>query len=116
METNSKWFGMDGTFLMGPIARILNIPQEGGILVQKVAALSPVDMMGIKGGVYKIKVEDKELLVGGDILLNINDIPLDSPANLGKLRQELNTMQTGDSLTIRLLRGGEVLEVKGEVP
>jgi len=66
LEEKGIWFGVDGILLSGGLARIFNLPQDGGILIQKVADLSPGALMGMKGGIYNMDLEGEKIIVGGD--------------------------------------------------
>ena len=64
---SSLYFGIDPLQLSYEMARILNVPQESGWLIQNVVKGSPAGNIGLKGGFRKVTIEDKEILLGGDI-------------------------------------------------
>ncbi len=104
------WTGVDGILLTGRLAQVFNIPQEGGFLIQKVAAGSPADVLGLQGGDVKIKIEDTELLVGGDILLSVNNIPATNAENTEKIGAYLRARKPGDKFPLKILRSGKVYQ------
>ena len=110
------WSGIDWTFVGGPLAEIFNLPQPGGLLVQRVVPLSPVGMMGVKGGTYDATIEGTEIKLGGDIILEVNKIPVISEENFGRILDSFNTLNPGDEFTLKILRRGRVQSLTGEVP
>jgi len=115
-EEQSVWTGIDAHLITGTLAGILNIPQEGGVLVQKVATFSLGDIIGLKGGIYKITIEGEELVVGGDILLSVNNIALIKEENLHKAWRFIQNLNPGDTLQFKILRRGIVLDMVKTIP
>ncbi|MCK5442714.1 MAG: trypsin-like peptidase domain-containing protein [Maribacter sp.] len=115
-EGHPIWTGIDAYFVSGPLAEILNMPQSAGVLVQKVAPHSLGDSLGLRGGFYHMTIEGQELLVGGDILLALQTIPLTNEENLGKAWSFLKGLKTGDSIKSTILRKGKVMKVSARIP
>ncbi|SNR69435.1 serine protease Do [Lutibacter agarilyticus] len=116
LDERSVFTGIDAHLITGTLARILNIPQEGGVLVQKVAKFSLGDMMGIEGGTSRIYFEGGELIVGGDIILSIEHIALTNQENLHKAWQLIQNLNSGDILQFTILRKGTVLKIAKAIP
>ena len=110
------WFGIDTTPLSGELARMFNVPQEMGLLVQKVAAGSPSELAGIKPGLYKMNIEGVELIAGGDIILTFDQFTISPDLNLQEFRQYVATRKAGSTFKVKVLRGGQVMELVGIVP
>lgn len=115
LEDHAIWTGLEVNFIFGPLAEILNMPQNGGLLVQKVAKLSPGNDMGLRGGRYEIIIEGETLILGGDIILAIEEIPLINEHNLLKAWRKLQTLKPGNSLNITILRKGKIIELTKEI-
>lgn len=115
-EKKGLWFGLDAVFISGSEAEIFNVPQKGGFLIQKVVELSPSYIMGMRGGTQKISLGGKELTVGGDIVLAIEDIVLDDPDKLLDLRAVISTLESGDQLKVKVLRKGIIQELSYTIP
>jgi serine protease Do len=115
-EKKGLWFGLDAVFLPESVAGIFNVPQKGGFLVQKVVELSPSHMIGMQGGTEKITIGGRELIVGGDIVLEIAGVILDNQEKLLDLRKSVAEMQTGDQLKVKVLRKGEIHELTYNLP
>lgn len=115
-EEQSVWTGLDAHFITGTLAGILNIPQEGGILIQKVAAYSLGDFMGLKGGTYRITIEGQDFLVGGDILLSVDSIKLIKEENLHMAWRYIQNLKPGETLKFKILRRGVIIEMVQTIP
>lgn len=111
------WSGADGVILSDEGARIFNIPQPAGFLVQRIAENSPAERIGLMGGTYKATIAGEELLLGGDIILAVCGIPVtpDGSTEL-KMIDYLNRLNPGDIVTVKVLRGGQIAELRTSVP
>ena len=78
IEGEGFWTGIEGYFLTGRMANIFNVPQNAGILVQYIAENSMASRLGIKPSSIPARIGNKEILVGGDIILSISDLPISS--------------------------------------
>jgi serine protease Do len=107
-STGSFWTGVEGVLLTGDMARVLNVPQPAGLLIQRVAAGSPGASLGLRAGTVPVRVEDQVLLLGGDIVLEIDGIRIaDSADTEDRIDQSLRALPPGKPITLRVLRGGE---------
>lgn len=116
LEKSHFWSGLENVYLPKELARALNIPQEGGLLVQNVVPRSMGGKMGLKGGYFKANIEGAEMLLGGDVLLSLNDILMTSEVNMEKIGSALGEMAPGSSVTLKVLREGKIIELKGNLP
>ena len=112
LEGKSPWTGVEGIILPEGLAYVLNVPQTTGILIQKVTALSPAYMMGLKGGQYTIDVEGESFALGGDIILEANGIKVVDESSLEEITLSLRTKE---NLTLKVLRGGEIITLEGNL-
>jgi S1-C subfamily serine protease len=111
------WSGIDGLLLAGEWVRIFNIPQPAGLLVQRIADNSPGAAIGLIGGTYKASIAGGEILVGGDIILSVGEISVTPDgAGLMKVWDHLNSLKPGDPVAVKVLRAGQVVELKAQVP
>lgn len=97
--------------LSGGIAQIFNLPQKGGILVQKVADLSPGSIMGLQGGIYNMEIEGEKIVVGGDIILSIQGIKIEKEDDMLNLSPTLKAFKKGDKMNLTVMRGGKIVEL-----
>ena len=116
LDRSAIWAGMTGVVVRGRLARAMNIPRgRGGFLVQRVAVGSLSDKFGIVGGSIPATFSGQEVLVGGDIILEIEGIPMDDINAATRLRKHFSTIPPGSECTVRVLRGGVVLELKERI-
>jgi serine protease Do len=114
-ERHPKWPGIEVYFISAPLSEILNLPQSGGVLVKKVAPLSLGEALGLRGGFYEMSLDGEEVVVGGDILLTLETIPLINEENLTKAWSLLQSLKAGDSIKSTILRKGKILEVSTKI-
>ena len=105
------WFGLTFEPLVGEIARVFNLPQPMGLLVQKVATNSPSDIAGIRPGIYNMNIEGNEVLAGGDIVLKVGNFVIEPAMNQLAMREKFASMKTGEQIKISVLRGGSIVEL-----
>jgi S1-C subfamily serine protease len=111
------WSGIDGVLLSGEWVRIFNIPQPAGLLVQRIADNSPASSIGLIGGSYKASIAGGEILVGGDIILGVGSISVTPDGSaMSQVWDYLNNLKPGDTVTVRVLRAGQITELKTQVP
>lgn len=108
----SNYFGIEAMVLPYELARILNVPQESGWLVQHVVKDSPAGITGVKGGFRMVTIGDQEILLGGDIILQVDDIVVDSEESIIKLWEYLNTIESAFTHNIKVLRAGEIIDLR----
>lgn len=111
-DGHAMWTGIEGMVISGDLARILNIPQPEGLLVQKVVLLSPLGLMGVKGGSFRVRIEDQELLLGGDIILAINDVRIGTDENSLLALERILSSENKEKLTLTVFREGKVITLK----
>ena len=112
LERKPFWPGVEGILIQGDLARVLNLPQPAGFLVQRVAAGSLGGRLGIRPGAFRISVEGSDLLLGGDIILAVNCIELlADDAALDRIYARMSTLESGERVVTRVLRAGQVIEL-----
>ena len=112
LSGKNPWTGVEATILDGEVAALLNVPQEAGLLVQKVVPLSPADFLGLKGGQYEIEIEGENILLGGDIILEVKGVQIEGEESLEKILLDL---QNAKKLKVKVLRAGEILALEGDI-
>jgi S1-C subfamily serine protease len=117
MDKNRFWSGVEGYLLSGDLARIFNLPQQAGVLVQRVSARSPAARIGLRPGTMTAVIEGQPLIVGGDIVLEVQGVPVISDgAFYSVIRDRLGQLRSGDEVTVTVLRGGARVELKMKMP
>ena len=111
LDQKGFWTGVDGYFVDGEMAGVLNLPQAAGFLVERVAGGSPGSRLGLHPGSFRVTIEGESVLLGGDVVLEVLGIPILDEAALEKVPSALARLSTGDLLTVKVLRGGKVMEL-----
>jgi len=106
----------EGRLITGPIAQILNLPQPTGYLVKSVARGSAGDSVGLIGGAVLATIMGEQLVVGGDIILKVQGIPVGEVSDHRRVRDILDSVPPGGDFTMTVLRLGKVVELKGKHP
>jgi len=107
------WGALQGILLTGRLARVFNVPAPAGFLVKTVAQGSMAWNMGLQGGDGIVTIAGKEIPVGGDIILSVEDIPVVSEENIEKIRNRLAGATPGTPFKMNVLRAGKVIELTG---
>ena len=113
LDRPGRWTGMEGYMLSGELARIFQLPQSRGILVQRDASRSPAAKMGIVAGTEKATIGEESFLVGGDVILSVMGISIADPDSAPRVRDALAARQPGETVSVIVLRGGKRLELQG---
>lgn len=116
LERKSFWSGLDGFVLSGALARAFNLPQPVGLLVQRVAQNSPSAITGLRGGTMKATIDGRTITVGGDIILEVQGIPITGRTSYEQIQERLGRLHPGAQLTITILRDGRRTELLGRLP
>src|SRR5229473_2496400 len=104
------WTGVDAVLLTEELARLFNVPQPAGLLVQRIAEGSPAADWGLRAGAVRITVAGQELLAGGDIILDLGGIAVSAEgASLDRIYGFLAGLKPGDRVAVRILRDGKVI-------
>jgi serine protease Do len=107
------WGALQGLLLTDRLATVFNVPAGAGFLVKTVAQGSTAWNMGLQGGDGTVTIEGKEIPVGGDIILSVDDIPVVSEDNIEKIRNLLAGVAPGTAFTMNVLRAGKIIELTG---
>ena len=114
LEQKSFWSGVSGYFLTSQLAKILNVPPPGvGMLIQYTAKSSPAALMGLRGGTTTATVQGENVILGGDIILAVQGIPL-SMKNYETIQHVVSRRNPEDIVRVKVLRAGEQLELSSK--
>ena len=100
------WFGIDGSLIDSELRHVFALPLTDGYLVEAVEHNSPADMAGITGGGLPVKVGFRSLLLGGDIIVAINDIELKDEEGL---QRALDLIHIGAHIRLKIYRQGKIV-------
>jgi S1-C subfamily serine protease len=96
------WFGVDGYALNKELSSALHLPASNGILVIKVFRGSSADNAGIRGANQAVLFYLQRLLIGGDIITEIDGHPV---ASVEELELMLEAKRPGDTIQVTIYRG-----------
>jgi S1-C subfamily serine protease len=104
------WLGISGTDITPEIAEALGLKEAKGFLVTDITLGSPADKAGIRGD-YKIdNVNGREIALGGDIIVAIDNTTVRKIDDiLSYLEREKNV---GDNIHLTVLRNGSIQETQ----
>jgi len=112
LQERAFWSGLTGFVVEGALAQILNVPENAGYMVQQVASNSPADQAGLRPSSVPAEILGREIQLGGDIILAIDDIMINTPGYQDRVAERLAGLLVGERLTIEILRSGQRLELR----
>jgi len=123
LERRPFWSGIDGLVVTGALAKALNLPQPAGVLVQRIGDGSIGSRLGINPGILRATIQGADILLGGDVILDVNNIGVIDPRSaqsLGNFTSDENyeriynsvaALKPGDPLVVTVFREGKVLKL-----
>jgi serine protease Do len=111
-DRGSRYFGIEAMVLSSEMAYILNVPQESGWLVQHVVRNSPAGKLGIKGGFRSVLIDEEDILLGGDIILQVDDIAITGEESIYQIWEYLNSEYSTTTYTIKVFRNGKIFDLR----
>ena len=89
-------------------------PPGGGLLVQHVAEGSLAEQFGLRPSVVPAKIGDLDMLVGGDIIVMVQGIPMGAELeNIERIYQTIAALPDGATILVTVLRAGEQVVLSG---
>ncbi len=105
------WIGIQGQIITSDLKDLLRAPLADGLLVEVVEPKSPAGLAGVRGGGLDLVIGGDPVLLGGDVITEINGRPIGDPDGFSKA---LATLRVGSPVTLKLVREKATLEL--EVP
>jgi S1-C subfamily serine protease len=106
------WLGIDGRLIDAGARRIFVLPPANGYLVEAVEPGSPAAVAGIVGGNLPVKAGQRTMILGGDVIVSIDDIALDGIENL---QRALDMVQIGQRVRLKVFRDGRTFTTAFEI-
>ena len=124
LDRRPFWPGIEGLVVTGRLARALNLPQPAGLLVQRIGDGSMGSRLGVNPGTLHATIQGSDILLGGDVILNVNGIDITAPQatdsraaneNYEKIYDSIAGLKTGDTLVVTVFRGGKVVKLTAAI-
>ncbi|MGC9370081.1 MAG: S1C family serine protease [Paracoccaceae bacterium] len=108
-KVSRPWHGIYGQIVTPPILLMLGIPQEQwegytGFLVETVEPQSAADRAGLRGGSWPVRWGGNEILLGGDIITEVNG---ERVVSRNQALEIVRSLKVGDRVDLVYLRNGE---------
>ncbi len=101
--------GVTVLFISGDLAEALELPRDGGLLVEDVAQGSPAEQAGIRGARQMVIIGNQQVGVGGDLIIAVDGKPVDRQDAISRA---LSRKRAGDTLDLTVFRGGRKIPIK----
>ncbi len=98
------WLGVSGLDVTPGIAEEMDLEESRGFLIVEVVEDSPADNAGILPGEREAEIRGSELLVGGDVIVGIDDERI---TQLSEVLNYLTKKDVGDTINVHVIRDGE---------
>lgn len=105
-------FGVSGRPLGRQLARALDIPVEGGFLIEQVARGGTADAAGLRGGNRRVFYGNVPILIGGDVLVSLAGQNIQSRNDVVRAIQD---RRPGERVHIVYYRDGRRVETEIEL-
>ncbi len=98
------YLGVSGIPIEPQLAKAVNLPVEEGALIEVVEKGGPAAKAGLKGGETAVTIGGAELLLGGDIITEVDGHKI---AGMEQLQNAISDHKPGDEVTLKYLRDGK---------
>jgi S1-C subfamily serine protease len=108
--------GISTVYVAGDLAELMNLPQSGGLLIQRVERGSAAEDAGLRGPSRYVIRYNYRVPVGADLITEIEGQPVESNESLQRV---MNRKRGGDILHLTIYRDGKRQQVQvklGEAP
>jgi S1-C subfamily serine protease len=103
------WLGVSGIDMTPEIAEAIGLGEPRGFLVIDAEPGGPAASAGIQGGDTPMQLDGREITLGGDVILAINDRDVRKIDDmLGYLQQ---ATQVGETVPLTVWREGQIIEI-----
>ena len=103
------YLGVTGKVLPPQFLDLFRIPLARGFLVEDVDKGSPAEAAGIKEGALEVSVERERYILGGDIITEIEGIPIRSAEDYFKA---VTSLKVGQEISLTLFRDGQTRTIR----
>ncbi len=98
------WLGISGIDVNLAIAQYIGLEKPQGFLIVEVVPGSPADQAGLQGGTDPTIIDGQEILIGGDVIVGVDDQPVRTLNDLVVYIER--NKRPGDQVTLAVIRNG----------
>jgi S1-C subfamily serine protease len=99
------WVGISGVDVNIAIAQYIGLEKPQGFLIIEVVSGSPADLAGLQGGDESVIIDGQEILVGGDVIVGVDDQPVRKLTDLVVYIER--NKRLGDLVSLTIIRNGQ---------
>ena len=100
--------GVSVVYVAGDLAQALELPAEGGLLIQDIAPGSAAAEAGLRPGRQLVAIGNEQLAIGGDLIMAIDGRPVDRQ---DAIPRALARKRPGDKVELTVFRSGRSVRV-----
>jgi S1-C subfamily serine protease len=101
--------GLEASAFGPGVAEAMGLPVQQGLLIERVLPNSAAAAAGLRGGTRMAIVGMRRVMIGGDLLVEIDGQPINGDFDLNLM---LNRKRPGDTVTLGIYRGNQRMDVK----
>jgi putative serine protease PepD len=116
-RVSHPYLGIRGANVTPELSQLLSLPVQQGVLVILVEPRSPADQAGIRGGDRRVRVGNRILMVGGDLIVGIDGQKVETNDKLVAYLDDHK--RVGQTVELEILRQDQRLKLSatlGEEP
>ncbi len=103
------WIGIQGQLVSPALKELLRAPLADGFLVEVVEPRSPAGKAGVHGGDLDLTIGGDPVLIGGDVITEMNGAPLSDGETMSRV---IATLKVGEPVRLKLVRDKEERQVE----
>jgi len=104
------WLGIVGLSVTPEIAKSADLPSDQqGVLIEQIEQGSPADQAGLRGSYKPVVVDGRSLLIGGDVIIAMDEQPVNQMEDLKAMLQQA---QPDQKVMLTILRDGKQNQVQ----
>jgi len=107
-RARQAYLGVIGQEITPPIAELLNLPAEQGLLIAQLTRGGPAAQAGLRAGSQGVLIGNQEFVIGGDLIVALDGTPV---ATSSDLTRYLRKKKPGEVAHVTLYRGANKLTV-----
>jgi S1-C subfamily serine protease len=106
-KVEHAFLGISGLDITKSLSERLNLPTDKGVLVQE--SRGPARKAGVKGGDTQVTIGSRDLVLGGDVIVEIDGKSIDS---MKQVIQAVDSKKPGDQIDMKVMRGSKSQTLK----